>query len=143
MPVPVSLAELLNAFEFISISGTFGDKRASISRESGKIYWHGDPDLDALGDLPDDIEDETKYVEVPDKHAFDLGKPLVMAFARECLPEDYDEIRAIFSRRGAYGQFKTLLARRGAIDRWHAFEGDATQRALRAWCAENEFILVD
>jgi hypothetical protein len=59
MPVSVSFAELLNTLEFVS--GGSGEHSASISRASGKIYWHGDSDLDALEDLPDDIEDETKY----------------------------------------------------------------------------------
>jgi hypothetical protein len=55
-------------------------------RQSGKIYWHsefGDNDEE----LPDDIDNE-KYIAIPDKRALDLGKPLVLDFAREFLPDD-------------------------------------------------------
>jgi hypothetical protein len=71
-----------------------------LDRQSGKIYWHsefGDNDEE----LPDDIDDE-KYISIPDKRELDLGKALVLDFAREFLPDDYDEVRHIFSREGAY-----------------------------------------
>jgi hypothetical protein len=67
----------------------------------------------------------------------DLGKPLVLDFAREFLPHDYAEIRHIFSRGGAYRRYKDLLVRRGALDLWYDFSNKAEQAALREWCAEN------
>ena len=101
------------------------------------IYHQTDfPDSMEFNDeLPDDIDDEEKYVALPDKRELGLGKPLVLDFAREFLPGDFNDVRAAFSRRGAYPKFKALLARRGAIDRWHAFEAKAKERALRDWCA--------
>jgi hypothetical protein len=42
--------------------------------------------------LPDDIDDE-KYISIPDKSELDVGKPLVLDFVREFLPDDYDEVR--------------------------------------------------
>jgi len=61
-------------------------------------------DLDEpFDELPDDIDDEEKY----------------LVIAREVLPNDFDELRSIFSKRGAYRKFKALLARRGAVDRWY------------------------
>jgi hypothetical protein len=48
-------------------------------------------------------------------------KPLVLDFAREVLPNDFDEVRYMFSKRGAYPKFRALLARRGAVERWHDF----------------------
>ena len=59
------------------------------------------------------------------------------------LPRDFDAIRGIFSKRGAYGKFKDLLARRDALDRWYDFEAKATERALRDWCEANEIALTD
>jgi hypothetical protein len=53
------------------------------------------------------------------------------------LPDDLDQVRRYFSRRGAYGNFKDLLAQRRAIEQWHKFEDEAAQRALREWCREN------
>ena len=104
----VSFSDLQLAFEFVS-SGR-GENEAYLDRQSGKIYWHsefGDNDEE----LPEDIDDE-KYISIPDKRELDLGKPLVLDFAREFLPVDYDEVRHLFSRRGAYRRYKDLLVRR-------------------------------
>ena len=60
-----------------------------------------------------------------------------MRFAGEELPDHTDEIAEIFSRRGAYRRFKDLLVRERALDKWHAFEAAAKEKALREWCAEN------
>jgi hypothetical protein len=68
----------------------------------------------------------------------------VLGFAREFLPDEFDYIRGMFRRRGAYGQFKALLARKNAIDAWHDFENNAAERAaLREWCEENSIALTD
>src|SRR3954451_19122482 len=95
----LSASDLQLAFEFVS-SGGMGENEAYLDRQSGKIYWHsefGDNDEE----LPDDIDDE-KYIAIPDKIDLDLGKSLVLDFAREFLPDDYGEVCHIFSRRGAY-----------------------------------------
>jgi hypothetical protein len=132
--MPVSFSDVQLAFEFVS-SGGMGENEAYLDRQSGKIYWHsefGDNDEE----LPNDIDDE-KYISIPDKTELDLGNPLVLDFAREFLPVDYDEIRHIFSRRGAYGRYKDLLVRRGALERWYDFSNKAEEAVLREWCAEN------
>jgi hypothetical protein len=86
--------------------------------------------------LPDDIDDE-KYIAIPDKRELDLGKPLILDFAREFLSDDYHELLRIFSRRGAYRRFKDLLVRRRALERWYNFSNKAEEAALREWCVEN------
>ena len=132
--MPVSFSDLQCAFEFVSSGGT-GENEAYLDRQSGKIYWHsefGDNDEE----LPDDIDDK-KYTALPDKRELDLGKPLVLDFARGFLPEDYDEVRRIFSRSGAYRRYKDLLVRRGALERWYDFSNKAEEVALREWCAQN------
>jgi hypothetical protein len=130
----VSFSDLQLAFEFVS-SGDLSENEAYLDRRSGKIYWHsefGENDEE----LPDDIDDE-KYISIPDKRELDLGKPLVLDFAREFLPDDYDEVRHIFSRGDAYRRFKELLVRRGALERWYDFSNKSEETALREWCAEN------
>jgi hypothetical protein len=62
---------------------------------------------------------------------------LVLDFAREFLPDDFDEVSYIFSRKGAYSKFRALLTRRHALERWYDFESKAIERALREWCEEN------
>jgi hypothetical protein len=141
----VKFEDITAAFEFASTNGTMGEFRAFVCRQTGKIYYQfEDDDLQDLEDdkLPDDIEDPTKYLPLPDKRDLDLGKPLALAFVREFLPDDLDDVRYFFSKRGAYPKFKALLARRGAIDRWHAFEAKATEQALRDWCALHEIEVV-
>jgi hypothetical protein len=138
--MPVSFLDLLLAFEFVNSAG-MGENEAYLDRQSGKIYWHsefGDNDEE----LPDDIDDK-KYILIPDKRELDLGKPLVLDFAREFLPDDYDEVRRIFSRRGAYRRYKDLLVRRGALERWYDFSNKSEETALGEWCAENGIELRD
>jgi hypothetical protein len=68
--------------------------------------------------------------------------PLVLEFARAHLPDHFDEVRDIFSGRGAYKRFRALLARTGMIDRWHDFESKATEQALREWCRRHAIDVV-
>jgi hypothetical protein len=137
-PMPVSFQEILAAFDFVG-GGRFGEHEAILCRRTGRIYWRSESsDLDGLSDeLPHDVEDDEKYVAIPDKRELGLGKPLVLDFAREFLPNDFDEIRYVFSKRGAYQKFRALLIRRDALDRWYDFESKATKRALREWCELN------
>ena len=67
----------------------------------------------------------------------------VLLSAKGLLPDDYDEVRAIFSRRGAYARVKDLLVRRDALQRWDDFSNKAEEAALRQWCAENGIALRD
>ena len=130
----IRFANLQDAFDFVSSHGV-GESEAFLDTQSGKIYLRSDLGGD-LDELPDDLEDE-KYVRVPDKRDLDLGKTLVLHFAEQFLPDDHDEVRDIFRRKGAYARFKALLTRRDALDQWHDFEAKAEEAALRAWCAEN------
>jgi hypothetical protein len=142
--MPVSIADITSAFEFANTSGSIGEFVSFVCKRTGKVYYRTDfsDDEEMNDELPDDIDDEEKYVALPDKRELGLGKPMVLDFAREFLPDDFDDVRYFFSKRGAYPKFKALLARRGAIDRWHAFEAKATEQALRDWCALHEIEIV-
>jgi hypothetical protein len=135
--MPVKFEEITAAFEFVNTGGDMGEFRAFVCKRTGTIHYQTDfQDIAELYDeLPDDIDDGEKYVALPDKRELGLGKALVLDFAREFLPGDFDDVHYFFSKRGAYPKFKALLARRGAIDRWHSFEAKAAERALRDWCA--------
>ncbi len=138
--MPVSFQEILDAFEFVSFGGG-GQNHAYLCKQSGKIYWHAEfSDLE-FDELPDDIEDEDKYLPIPGKRELDLGKPLVLDFARQILPDDFDEVQRIFRKRGAYARFKGLLVRRSALEQWYEFEQKTTERVLREWCAFNSIEL--
>ena len=100
-------------------------------------YYQATFEAEQDTDDPDSRIDDEKYISIPDKRELDLGKPLVLDFAREFLPVDFDEVRHIFSRRGAYRRYKDLLVRRGALERWYDFSNKSEETALREWCAEN------
>ena len=140
--MPTSFSDIELAFEFVS-STSVGTNEAFLCRRTGKIYWRSDS-LDELDEeIPDDLEDEEKYIAIPGKRDLDLGRPLVMDFAREFLPNDFDEVRYMFSRSGAYKKFRALVTRRNVLDRWYEFESKATERALREWCELNAIELAD
>ncbi|MFK4489501.1 hypothetical protein [Bradyrhizobium sp. USDA 336] len=144
--MPVKFGDILQAFEFADIDSGMGQCHTFICRQTGKIYYQFDQDdLQEIEDdeLPDDIEDETKYLQIPNTRDLDLGKPLVIAFAREFLPNDLDDVRTIFSKRGAYQKFKALLSRRAAIDAWHDYRNKAKERALRDWCEIHSIGIID
>jgi hypothetical protein len=136
--MPTDFQEILLSFEFVA-SGGGGLHEAFLCKQTGKIYWRSETsDLDELEDeVPDDVEDGEKYTPIPDKQELGLGKPLALAFAREHLSNDFDEVRYMFSKRGAYKNFRAMLIRRNALERWYDFESKATERALREWCELN------
>jgi hypothetical protein len=133
--MPTDFQELLQSFEFVS-SGDVGINEAFICRQTGKIHWRSESlDLDGLEEeLPENIEDDENYIAIPDKRQLDLGKSLVLDFAREFLSGDFDDVRNMFSKRDAYKNFRALLIRRNVLERWYDFESKATERALREWC---------
>ena len=139
--MPVSLNDLREAFEFVCASG-LGEHQAFLCKQSGKLYCHSEL-CDDLDILPDDIDDSEKFLPIPDKRELDLGKPLALDFARQFLPGDFDDVRQIFSRRGAYAKFKNLLDRRGMLDQWYAFEAEAEESALKMWCELNSIEVSD
>ena len=137
----VNLKDLHEAFEFVAAGGG-GEHQAFLCKQSGKLYCHSEvcEDLDIL---PDEIDDSDKFLPIPDKKELDLGKPLALEFTREFLPDDFDDVRQFFSRRGAYARFKDLLDRRGMLDQWYAFEAEAEESALKMWCELNSIEVSD
>ena len=124
----VSLKDILEAFEFVSSDNT-GEHHAFLCRQLGKVYWYFEYSDDELSELPDDIDDRGKYVQIPDKKELDLGKPLVLEFVRQTQPSEMDKVQRIFSAKGAYARFKDLMDRNGALDQWYSFEAKAEEEA--------------
>jgi hypothetical protein len=139
--MPVSWNDLLLAFEFVSASDT-GEHQVFLNKQTGKLYWHSDLS-DEMEELPDDIDDGEKYLQLPDKRELDLGKRLVFDFVRQFLPDDFNAVERIFGRKGAYARFKDLLVRRGILDQWYDFESKAEEHALRRWCDLNSIEVSD
>ena len=151
MPLTVDWNELQHAFEFASL-GEPHEHEAVLCRKTGKFLWLTDIDED-IEAWPDDADDEEKYIPIPHRKKLDLGKPLVLLahdalasqlgkplvfeFARQFLPDEFNEVRRMFDRRGAYARFRDLLQRKKALDQWYDFEAKATEAALREWCEIN------
>lgn len=109
---------------------------------TGKIYYDF-----VMGDniepLPDDIDDVTSYLRLPDYREIGLGRPLALAFAEEHLSQrDCDRVYAFFSRSGAFARFKDLLEDRGVIDAWYQYEHQAIEQAAREWCEEHSIATI-
>ncbi len=98
MAKPIPFQDILEAFEFVDSAG-LGENGAVLSMSTGKIYLRsGLGGFDELEELDNEsAEDGGPLIPIPNKRALDLGKPLVLAFARKCLPDDYDD--RIYLRR--------------------------------------------
>jgi hypothetical protein len=94
----VSLKDILEGFEFVSADST-GEHQAFLRRQSGKVYWYVEYSDEELSELPDDIDDRQKYVQIPDKKELDLGKPLVLEFVRQTQPSEMDKVQRILSAK--------------------------------------------
>ncbi|MGT2437989.1 hypothetical protein ACU4GH_21590 [Bradyrhizobium betae] len=67
--MPVTIGNITEAFEFANTNGDLGEFRAFVCRRTGNIHYQTDfIDAAELNDeLPEDIDDEDKYIALPDK----------------------------------------------------------------------------
>ncbi|GAB5387017.1 MAG: hypothetical protein Alis3KO_41400 [Aliiglaciecola sp.] len=121
------------AIEFAS-SG-YGDHEAYINLDTGEIYYVGDAVEEPI---PDDLYESDRYLLFPSKQDLDLGKRLALSFIAESIPDKLEFGYDIFSRRGAYAKFKTLLESKGKLESWYAYERAALRRATIQWCMDND-----
>ena len=128
----INFAKLFEAFEFVS-SAPPGEAEAFLDTETGETCLRSEHS-DDLDLLPPDLEEAAKYVAIPHKKDFGLGKPLALAFADAHMPDDFKRVQDIFSHHGAYARFKHLLEHRGKLEQWYEFEATAQKLALRKWC---------
>jgi hypothetical protein len=128
--------DLLLAYEWVS-ADPGGENSAYVCRTTGRVYWISDA-IDSESDLPEDIEDATRYLAVAHKHDLDLGNRLALQFVADAVPHKYEVAVAYFHHAGAYRKFKDMLEREGKLEKWYEFEAAAVESALRAWVAENE-----
>jgi hypothetical protein len=140
--VTVKYDDLSAAFDFVSFAAPF-EHQAFVSLDTGAVYWISEMSPIDEEDLPDDLDTSDRYIAVPNKNELDLGNNLALRFVEENLPDRYADVERFFRRRGAYARFKELLAAEGCLEKWYAFESEATERALRDWCEANEIHLAD
>jgi hypothetical protein len=137
---PIELGELIDAFEFVSISN-LDEHEAYICKATGCIVFVSeDADLETGAAFPDD-PDLAGYLSVPHRRDLVPGRRLALSFVADELPGSLNVATEIFSRRGAYSRFKQLLRANGIIDKWYTFEAQSTEAALISWCEDAGVLL--
>ena len=116
-------------------SAMYGMNSVVVCKDTGKILYCSDmAGIEIEGE--DDLDWE-QCIEIPHKNDLGLGRNLVFEFVEEYLPDDYERVRKIFRRSGAYNRYKALLERQGLLKEWYNIENSREERALRKWCKEN------
>jgi hypothetical protein len=136
----INLDELRNAFEFVS-SGPSSQNFAYMCMDTGIIYWKSNV-MDLEEEIPADLETSDRYIAVPHKNDLQLGQSLALSFIDQEIPHEYNFVASLFRKRGAYRRFKELLQSVGLLEKWFAFEANASDIALQNWCNENNIELV-
>ena len=67
---------------------------------------------------------------------------LAFEFVDQYLPDDFERVRRIFRKRGAYARYKDLLDDRGFLQKWYDFENTRQTDTLRDWCKGNDIMLI-
>ena len=89
-----ALAELLDAFEFVSSGAPF-EHSAYICADTGAIYWASSM-IDLEEKVPDNLETSDRYIAVPHKNDLNLGRNLALFFVEQELPDDYNTVAGFF-----------------------------------------------
>ena len=129
----VDLSDIELALEFVSSNYSY-DNEAFVNSETGEIYYSGDATEE---ELPEDINENEKYILIPTKRDLDLGRRVVFGFAAKEIPSEYERVHSMFHSRGAYSKFRSLLDRLDCTEKWYAYENAAIREAVIEWCKEN------
>jgi len=132
-------SEIEAAFMYVA-SAMYGMNSAVLCKDTGKILYRSD--MAGIDEIEDEEDlDWDQCIEIPHKNDLGLGRNLVFEFVEEFLPDDYERVRKMFRRSGAYANYKALLERRGLLEKWYDLENSREEKALREWCNENEIEL--
>jgi hypothetical protein len=130
----IKFSDIEDAFFFVS-SDSYGMHTALLNKETGQFYYRSE--MGDLDEIDDDNLDWNNCIVIPHKNDLGVGQELVFEFVKNHLADEYDQVRQIFKKRGAYGNFKNLLESRGFLQDWYNFENQHEEWALRHWCKEN------
>ena len=136
----VSFGDIENAFLFVC-SAPYGTNTAYLNLETGEIFYQSE--MMGITEPEGEKMDRDQMIEIPHKNDLDLGQSLVFEFVEVNLPDADHQVRDIFRRKGAYSRFKEFLASKDLLEPWYRFEHEREQKALRAWCEENQVPLSD
>ena len=136
---PISRDDLHLAVEFVT-GGQVHGAAAYVDRHTGAILWAGDGMEEPL---PDDIDDEERYLPVPSRKELGLGRNDALAFTEQHAPQLLDRAEAIFNRAGAFQRFKALMDEAGLLPQWYAHQDQRLWEELEAWAEEHGLKLAE
>jgi hypothetical protein len=136
----IKFDDIQNAFLFVS-SAAYGMNSAVVRKDTGEILYRSE--MSGEDEIGEKNLDPDHWVAIPHRNALDLDQSLVLEFVKANLPDQYDAVRQIFKKRGAYGRFKEFLDSKGRLERWHKYSDQREEMALRKWCEENGIDLSD
>ena len=130
-----TLPDIQDAFQYVG-SEMHGMNSAVLCKDTGRILCRSySAGINEIADAED--LDWDQCVELPHKNDLGLGRDLVFEFVEEHLPDEYERVRQMFRRSGAYSRYKDLLERRGLLQKWYEMENSREEHALRDWCQES------
>lgn len=139
----MDIDDVVNAVDFVS-SDPYGYCDAFICKMTRAIICRSQ-DFDEYNDfitgieIPADIDDEDKYIRIPNKQELDLGAHLAISFAASRRPQFESNVRSFFRKRGAYSLFKDWLNKQDLLDEWYQYEADETIEAVTQWLKTCDF----
>ena len=122
-----------DAFNFIS-SGQPGDRSAMVHRVTGKVYLAS---VEAGFDqTPPEAVTDPDYLLIPRRQDLDPGKGMILAFFNSHAQSEVPQVKAIFTRSGAFRNVKDLMRRLQLLDLWHLYQEQQIEALLRKWCLD-------
>ena len=134
----IKFSDIEHAFFYVS-SAPMTANTAILCKETGEIFYASD--YDDENQIPEEIYFREDCIEIPHRNDLDLGRNLVSEFVEQYMPEDFERVREILRRKGAYGKYQDLLEDRNILQKWYDFENARQTETLRGWCEDNEIAL--
>ena len=122
-----------DAFNYIS-NGPPDDRSALVHRGTGKVFL-ASVALE-FDQAPPEAENDPDYLPIPRKQDLDPGKGLILAFFNDHAQSEVPQVKAIFTRSGAFRNVKDLMRRLQLLDLWHVYEQQRIEELLRQWCLD-------
>ena len=123
-----------DAFNYIS-AGQPGDRRAMVHRGTGKVFLESaEAEFDKI---PPEFDSDSDYLLIPSRQDLDPGKGLILEFFNTHAQAEVPQVKAIFTRSGAFRNVKALMRSLHLLDLWHLYEEKRIEELLRKWCHEN------
>ncbi len=129
----MKLSDLEDAFLFVG-SVAPCEHTALICPQTDQVCLRSE--MGELDEIPEEAFESDAWHEIPHKRDLGLGRDLVLEFVSRKLPADLDRVQRIFSRPGAYANYKDLLDERGVIEEWYAYENACLRDAILEWCRD-------